>query len=131
MTAAPTLPNMLLVEPQFVMRRTMVTVGRELRIVDFQEATSVARAQALLESRRFGGLVLDMGDGPEALALLEQLRAGMFPSPADLPVIALTYVPPPAMVASRLAGFEPRHTLRKPFKVGELLESVAAIRAAG
>ncbi|MDB5850777.1 MAG: response regulator receiver protein [Rhodoferax sp.] len=116
----------LLVEPQFVMRRTMVAVGRQLGIVEFHEATSVARALPLLATRAFNGLVLDMGDGPEALALLEHLRAGGFASQSDLPVIALTYLSSPA-AASQLDAFKPLKVLHKPFRVGELLESVSQI----
>lgn len=40
----PVLPDLLLVEPQFVMRRTMVAVAREMRVAEIHEATSVARA---------------------------------------------------------------------------------------
>ncbi len=42
------LPRILLVEPQFVLRRTMVMVARDLGMVDFHEASSVGRARALL-----------------------------------------------------------------------------------
>lgn len=125
MNNRPAPPAVLLIEPQFVMRRTMVAVARELNLVEFTEATSVSKALPLLSVRQFRGLVLDMGDDSgEALALLEHLRAGDYASRADMPVIALTYASPPA-VASRLDAFQPLRMLHKPFKVGELLESVA------
>lgn len=125
MKAKPTPPTMLLVEPQFVMRRTMVTVARELGLVEFVEATSVAKARPLLAAKPFRGLVLDLGDDPaEALALLDQLRAGDFVSRADMPVIALSYASSQKL-ADSLEVFQPLRMLPKPFKVGELLESVA------
>ncbi|KQP12021.1 hypothetical protein ASF43_23705 [Pseudorhodoferax sp. Leaf267] len=112
------------------MRRTMVAVAREMSLVDFHEATSVARALPLLATRPFRGLVLDIGDGAESLALLEQLRAGALAgNQADLPVIALTSAPTPD-VASRLEALRPLRTLNKPFRVGQLLDCVSRLRAA-
>ena len=119
-------PAVLLVEPQFVMRRTMVAVARELGIVEFHEATSVARALPLLASRSFRGLVLDMEEGEVCMALLARLRAGDFASRADMPVVALTYAAAPAL-AGQLDGMQPLRLLNKPFKVGELLESVSSM----
>lgn len=124
MTAAIRPPAVLLVEPQFVMRRTMVAVARELGLVEFHEASSIARALPLLETRRFGGMVLDMDDGSEALTLFERVRAGEFVCRPDLPVVALTF-PVSAEAASRLEALKPLRTLDKPFKVRELLASVA------
>ncbi|WP_326540972.1 response regulator [Pseudorhodoferax sp.] len=124
MSTTPRLPAVLLVEPQFVMRRTMVAVARELGLVDFHEVSSIARALPLLEARRFGGMVLDMDDGSDALTLLERLRAGQFVCRPDLPVVALTFPAGPGL-AGQLEALRPLRTLHKPFKVGELLASVA------
>ena len=123
MKVSAVLPAVLLVEPQFVLRRTIVTVARELQLVEFHEATSVARAMPALVSKRFTGMVIDLGDGPEALQMLEQVRSGAFACGARIPVIAMT----PESIASRAALLEslgPVSVLRKPFKIGELLESV-------
>lgn len=122
-------PAVLLVEPQFVVRRTMVAVGRELGLVDFHEASSVARALPMLEARRFGGMVLDLDDGNDALTLLERVRAGEFVCRPDLPVVALTFAGPSG-AASRLEALKPLRTLDKPFKVRELLASVALMAKA-
>lgn len=129
MKAAAHPPAVLLVEPQFVMRRTMVAVGRELGLVDFHEASSIARALPMLEARRFGGMVLDMDDGSDALTLLERVRAGEFVCRPDLPVVALTFRGPPGAV-DRLGPLKPLRTLDKPFKVRELLASVALMAKA-
>lgn len=124
MTAPARPPAVLLVEPQFVMRRTMVAVGRELGLFEFHEASSIARALPMLEARRFGGMVLDLDDGSDALTLLERVRAGEFVCRPDLPVVALTF-PVSAEASRRLEALKPLRTLDKPFKVRELLASVA------
>jgi DNA-binding response OmpR family regulator len=105
MSASPSLPSVLLLEPQFVLRRTIVTVARELALVGFV------------------GMVLDLGDGPEAVTLLEELRKGAFASAARIPVIVMTSEPEKADQAA-LQALGPVDVLRKPFKIGALLESV-------
>ncbi|MDY0106553.1 MAG: response regulator, partial [Giesbergeria sp.] len=77
------LPRILLVEPQFVLRRTMAMVARDLGMVDFHEASSVGRACTLLASEAYEGLVLDLQEGPQAMELLGDLRQGRFPTPRD------------------------------------------------
>jgi len=131
--AGKALPAVLLVEPQFVLRRTIVTVARELGLVEFHEATSVARAMPALASRRFVGVVIDIGEGPEALAMLARLRDGGYACAPRIPVIAMTSQPIPEGDGT-LDPLWPVSVLRKPFKIGALLESVktmAAYPAAG
>ena len=118
------LPPVLLVEPQFVLRHTIVSVARELGLVEFHEATNMARAQAALNSKRFLGVVLDMGDGPESAALLAELRKGSFICSAEIPVILMTSKPG-AHDDANLKLFKPVGVLQKPFKIGELLQSVS------
>ena len=83
------LPRILLVEPQFVLRRTMVMVARDLGMVDFQEASSVGRARALLATDAYEGVVLDLQEGPQALELFSELRQGRFATPRDARVVVL------------------------------------------
>jgi CheY-like chemotaxis protein len=117
-------PDVMLVEPQFVMRRTMVAVARELQLVEFHEATSASKALALMSARPFRGLVLHIDDDAAAIGLLTRLREGSLASPANLPVIGLTYVATAAW-DGQLEAFQPMRLLRKPFRIAELLESVS------
>ena len=120
------LPTVLLVEPQFVLRHTIVSVARELGMVEFHEATNMARAQTALNSRNFSGVVFDMGDGPEGHALLAELRKGSFLCAAEIPVVLMTSKPG-AREDSTLQAFNPVGVLQKPFKIGELLQSVSSL----
>lgn len=123
MTRPPPLPLLLLVEPQFVLRRTIVSVARDLGLVDFHEATSVARALPMLAAQPFFGLVLDCDDAASSTDLLARLRGGAFACAADVPVLAMSSLPDPERDAWR-AAIGVTGTLRKPFKIGALLESV-------
>lgn len=123
--AAPVHP-ILLVEPQFVLRRTIVAVARELALVEFHETTSVERALPVLGARPFAGLVLDCDDHASAADLLGRLRDGAFASPPRIPVLAITSVPDADRDAWR-RSMGVIGTLHKPFKIGALLERVQAM----
>ena len=124
------LPRILLVEPQFVLRRTMVMVARDLGMVDFHEASSVGRARALLATGAYEGLVLDLQEGPQALELLGELRQGRFATPRDARVVVLAGGGSPVN-AERLQGLDVARVLGKPVRISELLDAVAGVQEEG
>ena len=124
------LPRILLVEPQFVLRRTMVMVARDLGMVDFQEASSVGRARALLGTGAYEGLVLDLQEGPQALELLGELRQGRFATPRDARVVVLAGGGSP-VDAERLQGLDVARVLGKPVRISELLDAVVGVQEEG
>lgn len=123
------LQRFLLVEPQFVLRRTVVTVARDLGVVDFHEANNVDRARTLLASEVYGGLVIDLHEYAAALALLKDLRSGALAHSADLRVIAVS-AELPADDAQSLRDLSVVHVLRKPFKISSLLAAVGELSVA-
>ena len=123
-------PRILLVEPQFVLRRTMVMVARDLGMVDFHEASSVGRARALLATGAYEGLVLDLQEGPQALELLGELRQGRFATPRDARVVVLAGGGSPVN-AERLQGLDVARVLGKPVRISELLDAVAGVQEEG
>ena len=124
------LPRILLVEPQFVLRRTMVMVARDLGMVDFQEASSVGRARALLATGAYEGMVLDLQEGPQALELLGELRQGRFATPRDARVVVLAGGGSPVN-AERLQGLDVDRVLGKPVRISELLDAVVGVQEEG
>ena len=123
-------PRILLVEPQFVLRRTMVMVARDLGMVDFQEASSVGRARALLATEAYEGVVLDLQEGPQALELLGELRQGRFATPRDARVVVLAGGGSP-VDAERLQGLDVARVLGKPVRISELLDAVVGVQEEG
>lgn len=126
--ALAALPQVLLVEPQFVLRRTVATVACELGIAQVHEAASHEAAGRLLADIRFDALVLDIDADGRALRLLSQLRAGAgeAASPPDLPVLALVNpAGPPA--EGPLAALQVTLLLGRPFKARALLQAVASL----
>jgi len=118
-------PRILLVEPQFVLRRTLVAVGRDLGVVEFHEAASLERARMLLDVEAFHGLVLDFQDSDRALILLDELRKGGFASAPDAHVVVLAAALRPDE-ERRLQGVGVSMVLQRPFKIGQLLECLAS-----
>ena len=124
------LPRILLVEPQFVLRRTMVMVARDLGMVDFQEASSVGRARALLATDAYEGVVLDLQEGPQALELLSELRQGRFATPRDTRVVVLAGGGS-QVDTERLQGLDVARVLGKPVRISELLDAVVGVQEEG
>ena len=119
------LSRILLIEPQLVLRRTIVVVARDLGVVDFQEATDVARA--LMTNERYDGVVVDLADGPATLELLEDLRQGSFNTPSNSTVIVLA-ANGETGDDSRLQALGVATVLGKPVRISALLGAIAAAR---
>lgn len=113
----------VLVEPQFVLRRTIVMVARDMGGISFAEATGVHRARALLMEEAFDGLVLDTSEGQVALDLLADLRMGKFRTPADAQVIALV-VATDSGHGRELQTLGVKQVLHSPVKIRILLDAI-------
>ncbi len=129
MRAAVT-PNgrLLLVEPQFVLRRTVSTMARDMGLADVQEATSPAVAEKMLAERRFNALLVAIDDEGEALKLVGRVRAGDTSQPPDV-LIAATVSSCDVELALRLKELDVCRLLLKPFKVRGMLEVISALGA--
>ena len=120
--------RLLLVEPQFVLRRTVSVMARDMGLADVQEATSPALAEKMLFERRFDGMLIAIDDDGQALELLRRLRAGDTSQPADMPVAA-TALACDVELALRLKQLDVCRLLLKPFKVRGMLEVISTLRA--
>ncbi len=129
--AAPPAPpiDLLLVESDFLVRRTVAAVARDMRLANPQEATSVEAAERLLATHAFDALFLSLEDRATALALVNKVRLGDTLCPADTPV-AVTAEACDTTLALQLKTLDVRRLLLRPFKVKGLLEAIAALRDA-
>ena len=117
------LPRMLLVESQFFLRRTIVSVTRDLAKVEYLEATGVDRARVVLAGVTCKGIVLDMQEGARALELISDVRLGKFATARDVQVIALASNLS-TEDALRLQELGVTQVLCKPFKIGNFLTAI-------
>ncbi|MFO1250136.1 MAG: hypothetical protein U1E77_03085 [Inhella sp.] len=119
--------RLLLVEPQMLWRRTLAAVLRELGIAAVDEFLRVQPAREQLLRLGAEALVISLdGEVDEALALIELLRADSQPARARLPVIVLAERCDTEL-ALRLQALQVHRLLLKPFKLRQVLQSVAAI----
>jgi len=132
MAAAAQAPRkrMLLAEPHALFRGTLANVARQLASVDIHETSSLDAARAALETERFDGLMLNVGDKLGGLDVLQRLREGGTINARDLPTALLAEGLDPATV-DRVRELYPKRLLLMPFKVRTALEVIDLLMASG
>ena len=126
--AAPPI-SLLLVEPQFLVRRTVAAVARDMRLADPQESTTVEAAARLVAIQAFDALFLSLDEEDPAIELMARVRSGDTKCAATMP-IAVTAGACSTSLALRLKQLEVRRLLLRPFKVKGVLDAIAALRQA-
>ena len=122
------LKQLLLVEPQSMFRHTLAAVARQLKVADVVEASSYEAAQTLLETQRFDGLLLAVGDGVASLNLLQTLRMGKTRNTRVLPLALMAGAMDPITIEV-FRTMSPQRILLVPFKVKTALEVVTGLVA--
>ena len=118
--------SVLLLEPQFLLRRTVATFARQFALADIEEVTTHEAALQRLKEARFDALLADIGDGLLGVALVQQVRDGGTGCPPDLPIALMAG----ACDAGTIALFKAlavRRIMLKPFKVKTALEVLAGL----
>jgi len=123
------LPSLLVVEPDFLMRRIIVSVVRDMALARPSEALGIAPAERLLQSTAYDALLLAMSADDAALTLLAQLRQGRCTCAAATPVAVATAQCDAGLV-QQLHALGVRRVLIKPFKVKDVIETVTRLCSA-
>lgn len=118
--------DLLLVEPQFLFRRTVAAVARDLRLATIHEATTLAAAERLMATTSFDALILSLDEKAHALELLERVRAGTTPCAASIPTILMADACDAGLALS-LRQLQVRRLLLKPFKIRSVIECIAGL----
>lgn len=119
-------PLLLLVEPQFMLRRTVVATARELNLADIQEASSYETAAKLLVKTRFDGVLLSFDDSPDGMRLLQQIRAGATACHKDTGMVVITE-PCDDAAQEHFKTLDIRRVIARPVKVRNILEAVISL----
>jgi CheY-like chemotaxis protein len=121
------LKQMLLVEPENVLRRTVALTARSMGLADIQEAASTPLARQILDQRPFHGalIAIDAGDSFD-LTLLDQVRQGRSASRPRIPLAVLASRCDDALLAALRERGVNRIVL-KPFRARTLLDAFAAL----
>lgn len=117
--------NILLVEPDHLLRRTVVASARSLFAVEIEETSRYEKAQTLVKSHRYDGLILALDEeGDQALTLVQQLRAGALLPAHDSPVVLMGYEPDRRR-GEIIQVLAVQRFVPKPIKVRHILEALA------
>jgi len=127
-TSAANPLSLLLVEPAFVLRRTVTVTARSMQLADVQEAMSVPAGLRMMHTTRFDGLLLAVPVNDESFSMLHDVREGRTMCAADVPIALMLDQCAPDDVR-RLRSYHLHRILLKPYKVKSVLEVVASIGA--
>ena len=119
--------NLLLVEPQFLIRRTVAAVARDMRLANPKELTTIEQAESLVAFQSYDALFLSMDEEAAALELMSRVRNGDTKCAADIP-IAVTAATCGTPLALRLKHLDVRRLILRPFKVKGVLDAIVALR---
>ncbi|MRW90575.1 response regulator [Duganella sp. FT80W] len=125
--------NMLLVEEQNLLRKTVALTARSLGMGIVHEAANLQQADRMLRERAYHGAVIsiDCGANPEHkynLALLDKVRNGLSASDAHMP-IAVMVDQATADLMRELRERQINRVILKPFRAKVLLEAFEAFGA--
>jgi DNA-binding response OmpR family regulator len=115
--------QVLLIEPDNLVRGTVASVCRDMELVRIIQATRISQAEALLQSAPLQGVILSLADCDAALDLLERLREGAFVCGAATPVVVLASACAKEQ-AVRLKALSVQRLLLQPFRLRDVLHTV-------
>ncbi len=120
------LPPLLLLEPDGLVRGTVVAVCRDLELAHVIPVTSSQQALKVMRQAELSACVLSLSERELALDIISRLRNGEFRSPAELPV-AVTSGSADAELAQVLKSLCVRRMLLKPFKIRDSIITVESL----
>ena len=121
-------PTLLLLEPYFVLRRTVASVVQSLQLAHITEAPSLSVAHGLASNQRFDAFVLALGEQRDELTLLRQLRAGHTVSAPSAPVAVMIETCDAELVRA-LRELGVMRVMLKPFKVKTIADTIGQMLA--
>ncbi|SEN16969.1 hypothetical protein SAMN05428959_101497 [Duganella sp. CF517] len=122
--------NMLLVEEQPLLRKTVSLTARSLGMGAVHEAATEEAAERLLRERAFEGAVISLdcgafGGARHNLSLLDRVRGGMSASDARIPIAVMVDCPTTELV-NELRSRDVSRVIVKPFRAKVLLDTFAS-----
>lgn len=120
------LPSVLLLEPDGLIRGTVVTVCRDLALARVVQCVSCESAVGALRVEPVQAGLISLTDSLQALDVITQLRAGQLGCSPDLP-LAVTAHSVDAALAQQLKSLRVRRLLLKPFKIRDAVATLESL----
>lgn len=117
------LPQVLLVEPQFVLRRTLCSVSAELGLAAVTEALSVEAALAKLKVSSFDAMILGGIETSALTQLVTQVRDGRGGCLVNIRIVVMLS-PSISVTKEALEQIGVDAVIERPFRVGQVFSAV-------
>ena len=115
--------QVLLIEPDGLVRSTVASVCREREIVRMHQVASLAMGEKWLKTWKADGLMMSLSEAEAAVELLTRLRAGEFSSEADIPVAVMSTACD-VDILTRLKDLRVGRFILQPFKLRDVIRTV-------
>ena len=119
-------PQVLLIEPDGLVRGTVASVCRELQLVRLQQATTIAQGEKWMQGNVDHGLLLSLAEREAARALLARLRGGELACEREIPVVVMVRGADADLVV-RLKELNVRRLLLQPFRLRDVVHTLEQI----
>jgi DNA-binding NarL/FixJ family response regulator len=116
------LPQLLLIEPDRMVRSSMSSVCRGMDLAQVHQAATLAIGQQMLQAQRMDALLVSLAEGEAALALLARLRESH--PKMQMAVMATSAN---AAIVQQLKALGIRRLLLQPFKIRDVVLTVEAL----
>ena len=116
------LPQLLLIEPDRMVRSTVSSVCRGMDLAQVHQAATLAIGQQMLQAQRMDAVLVSLAEGEAALALLARLRQSH--PKMQMAVMATSAN---AAIVQQLKTLGIRRLLLQPFKIRDVVMTVEAL----
>lgn len=128
MSARAAAPQILLIDPDRLVRSTVAAVCRELGLAQVHQAASVAVGEQMLQAMDFDAWLVSLAEAETATDLIARLRSGSGGGDPRLPV-AVMAASADRETVERLRALEVRRLLLQPFKIRDVVKTVETLGA--
>ncbi len=122
-------PQLLLLEPDHLIRSTVSAVCKQLGLAEVLQAASVTSAEQTLRNYTVDLMLVSLNQGDEAFAFLDQVRGGRWAGIAEVP-IALTARSAEQAMITRIQPMQVERLLLQPYRIRDLVETVKILSEA-
>lgn len=119
-------PELLFVEPDSLIRSTVAGVCKQLNLARINQAASVSVAQQLLSANAADLLLVSLNEGEAAISFLQRIRSGEWDSVAEAP-LAVTSESAHEELIARIKPLAVKRLLLQPYKIKDVVLTIESL----
>lgn len=119
-------PELLFVEPDSLIRSTVAGVCKQLNLARINQAASVSVAQQLLSASVADLLLVSLNEGENAIDFLERLRGGEWKSVTEAPIAVTSESAHEGLIA-RIKPLAVKRLLLQPYKIKDVVLTIESL----